>query len=486
MEQDSVPADGGSATSAAAAVQVPPGSLGAWWREGARTALLRDPRWDGLHTTPAIVAGLLLASLLIDVIAQRLFISGEARFYAPALQSGWLSTVAGALACWLLVPQADPSRAAPRAPTATALFAMLLAQSLSLWLVISLVSVPLVRVGWWSPQVLGEWGSWIAWLLPLLWVAAAQLRLAWRCGSSTGAARSVAAVLLVGVLLLAQWMQPLRFWYPDENLDGRDRREPFRLTQELFERQAPLLDGQLRQLAAPRRGQVDVFSITFAPYADEDVFMRESRMVSGVMETRFGAAGRAVQLVNHRDTSQALPWATPTNLQRAIAHIAERMDHDEDVLFIHLTSHGARSGALAAGFWPLTVEPVTPELLRSWLHEAGVRHRIVSVSACYSGSWIAPLQDDQTLVMTAADAEHTSYGCGRSSELTFFGRAMFDEELRRTWSFEQAHAQARAVIERREQEAGKDDGYSNPQIHVGTAIRPVLERLERERAAATP
>ena len=88
--------------------------------------------------------------------------------------------------------------------------------------------------------------------------------------------------------------------------------------------------------------------------------------------------------------------------------------------------------------------------------------------------------------MTAADAEHTSYGCGRRSELTYFGRAMFDEELRRTWSFEQAHAQARTVIERREQEAGKDDGYSNPLIHVGTAIRPVLERLERERAAVTP
>lgn len=482
MEQDSAPA----AAAKSPAARIPPGSVGAWWREGARTAFLRDPRWEGLHTTPSIVVALLLASLMIDVVAQRLFIDGDARFYAPAVQSGWLSTVAGALACWLLVPQADPARAAPRAPTATALFAMLIAQSLTHWLVISLVSVPLVRAGWWSPQTLGDWGSWVAWLLPLLWVVAAQLRLAWRSGSGDGAARWGAASLLVGVLLLAQWMQPLRFWYPDESPDGGARREPFRLTQELFERQAPLLDGQLRQLAAPRRGQVDVFSITFAPYADEDVFMRESQMVSGVMETRFGAAGRSLQLVNHRDTAQALPWATPVNLQRAIAHIAGRMDHDEDVLFIHLTSHGARSGALAAGFWPLSVEPVTPELLRSWLHDAGVRHRIVSVSACYSGSWIAPLQDEHTLVMTAADAEHTSYGCGRRSELTYFGRAMFDEELRRTWSFEQAHAQARTVIERREQEAGKDDGYSNPLIHVGTAIRPLLERLARERAAATP
>ena len=66
--------------------------------------------------------------------------------------------------------------------------------------------------------------------------------------------------------------------------------------------------------------------------------------------------------------------------------------------------------------------------------------------------------------MTAADANHTSYGCGRRSELTYFGRAMYAEELQRTWSFEQAHASARSVIEKREHDAGKTDGNSNPQI----------------------
>ena len=88
------------------------------------------------------------------------------------------------------------------------------------------------------------------------------------------------------------------------------------------------------------------------------------------------------------------------------------------------------------------VDSVTPQALRRWLAGAGVRWRVVSVSACYSGSWIAPLADAGSLVMTAAAADHTSYGCGKKSELTFFGRAVFDEELRRTWSFEQAHAAA--------------------------------------------
>jgi hypothetical protein len=80
--------------------------------------------------------------------------------------------------------------------------------------------------------------------------------------------------------------------------------------------------------------------------------------------------------------------------------------------------------------------------------------------------------------MTAADAQHTSFGCGRRSELTFFGRAVFDEQLRNTRSFEQAFAAAVPVIRQREDEAGKDDGFSNPQISVGEKIRPVLRELE--------
>jgi hypothetical protein len=148
---------------------------------------------------------------------------------------------------------------------------------------------------------------------------------------------------------------------------------------------------------------------------------------------------------------------------------------------IHLTSHGGRDGKLAAEFWPLDVDSLTPQLLKTWLDEAGIRYRVISVSACYSVSWIEPLSDPGTLVMTAADASHTSYGCGSGSELTYFGRALFDEQLRHTASFEKAHAAAPIVIEQREREAGKSDGYSNPQIRVGDRIRARLAELEAER-----
>jgi hypothetical protein len=153
------------------------------------------------------------------------------------------------------------------------------------------------------------------------------------------------------------------------------------------------------------------------------------------------------------------------------------MDPEEDVLAIYMTSHGAQDFQLASRHWPLQVPPLTPAELRKALDDAGVHHRVVVVSACYSGGWVEPLAEPGTLVMTAADATHTSYGCGARSELTFFGRALFDEQLRQTRSFREAFEQSVPVIKKREEEAGKPDGFSNPQLRMGERIAPVLDAL---------
>jgi Peptidase C13 family len=344
------------------------------------------------------------------------------------------------------------------------------------------VFVPLTRNGYLAPAAPARWAQWLAWMLGIGWYAAAQWLLLWRSATVSIATRGAAMLMLAGAVALQMGAQPTRLWYPSEPIDAEaSAPEPFKLTQELLEGQPNLLQAKLQSLAAERPGVVDVYAITFAPYAPEAVFQRESDLVATVMQQRFGAAGKAIQLINHESTVREWPWATPLNLQRTIARAAQLMNRDEDVLFIYLTSHGAKDGQLSAEFWPLAIDSVTPAMLRRWLDDAGVRFRVISVSACYSGSWVEPLAGPGTLVMTAADAEHTSYGCGSRSPLTFFGRAMFDEQLRHTWSFEQAHAAARTVIEQREREAGKSDGYSNPQIRVGAQIRERLGLLEAQR-----
>ncbi len=463
-----------------------PGSLGAWWRQGVRAALLLSPQWSGLQTTPLLVLCLVAAPHLLGMVGQRLLISGPASFDPRALLMGWLTTLLLLWMCWQFVPRPQPDPADPRlAPSAIGLFSMMMAQAFVIGLVVWSLYVPLLRNGWFTAEVFGKVGVWAVWGLLAAWPVVATVLLAWRAGARRRLPRVCIALAIVGVMGVGEWTQSFNFWRADApEAEEEPGPEPLALTQELMEAQPKVLAERLQALTPQRRGVVDVYAITFAPYAPEDVFMRESQLVAEVMQQRFGSTGRTLQLVNHRDTGLEWPWATPLNLQRAIQRAAALMDKEEDVLFIHLTSHGARGGPLAASLGPVDIGQMTPLMLKAWLDEAGVRWSVVSVSACYSGSWIEPLAGEGMLVMTAADADHTSYGCGRRSPLTYFGRAMYDEQLRHTLSFEQAHGAAKAVIEQREKDAGKPDGFSNPQIQVGDKVREKLVQLEAQRAMA--
>jgi hypothetical protein len=156
--------------------------------------------------------------------------------------------------------------------------------------------------------------------------------------------------------------------------------------------------------------------------------------------------------------------------------IGKRMDANEDVLIVYLTSHGSEKHRLSVDLRPLELAEVDPARLRKALDDAGIRWRVIVVSACYSGGYVEPLRDERTLVITAAAATRQSFGCGAESDFTYLAKALFDEELRGSFSFEEAFANARRTIEAREREQGF--APSEPQIHVGAAIREKLRSLE--------
>jgi len=447
-----------------------------WLREGARTLAFRRPRWERVHASPAVLAMLVVLEMLVSLVISRFYIEGDASFNWRAGLTGWSAFALTAWACYALRPNAAHREDAAIAPGAASLLAMITAQGACLSLLTGLAYLALMRTG--VMETAAPWLRWTAWVVPLLWGACATLALLMRTGDRELSQRVQAVYAIVMACALTFYFAPSSSFWTEKATADEPEYEPLRISQETVENQAPLLGEKLDALAPQRPGIADMYTITFAPYEGEEVFRRESRMVSEVMAKRFDATGRGVQMLNHREHLDDMPWATPLNLQRAIAGIARTMDKDEDVLFIHLTSHGASDGELATNFWPMEVEPVVPADLKKWLDEAGIRHRVISISACYSGSWIKPLANDDTLVMTASDADHTSYGCGKKSDLTFFGRAMFDEQIRtHTRNFELAHATARKVIDKREKEAGKSDGYSNPQINAGTKIAPYLEKM---------
>lgn len=460
-------------------------SVSRWLKEGLRAAFFLTPRVAGQVPAPWQAFLLTLLVLLVEVAAPRMEIDGPARFSVQAWLSGWWTLAAFiGLAWWAFPakPRPDVSAAADSPRLAG------VATCVVLWLIASLPNTLLyegltaaIVHGWVKGRVFSApWLYWAFYLVFTAWSLGISFFLIVRFAGWTWRA-AVFALALIATTGLTLWQFEARAWEPDyaRKAAVEDDKPRLHLTQQTLEMQQALWQRTLAAIAPERPGVADVYGLVFAPYASEDVFLRESTLVSRVLAERFDAGGRVIHLLNHGSTAATHPWATPLNLQRAIEALAQRMDRDKDVLVVYLTSHGARDFKLAASHWPLEVEALSPSVLREALDKAGIRNRVIAVSACYSGGWVDVLANDNTLVMTAADATHTSYGCGRLSELTFFGRAMFDEQLRKTHSFEQAFARAVPLIKQREIDAGKEDGFSNPQIRVGANIGPVLRALEQ-------
>ena len=450
-----------------------------WLREAARTTFCKAPRWQGLPVSAGWLAAIFVFQLATAIGVDWLVTEAPEAFSVKALTLGWLPTLLLIWAACLAHPPVPQATCIDeRAPNVATLVGMLALQSGLFQIGVGLLDVFVIQdllASTPRPQL----GQWFWWGLATAVTVAAQIVLLWRGGGRQHARTIGAAAVVILATALQYWPDgPIRYWGGDSPA-GQEAEPAFKLTPEIFEQQAPVLPRQLSAITPQRAGRVELFAITFAPFAEEDVFRRESAMVADVISKRFDAAGHVIELVNHRDTVADFGWATPHNLERAIGRMADVMDRDEDILFLHLTSHGASNGMLAASFEPMAIAPVVPANLKTWLDRAGIRNRVISISACYAGKWIDDLAGPDTLVMTASDANHTSYGCGRGSALTFFGRAMYDEAIRRdTLSFEAAHASARGVILQRETEAGKTDGYSNPQIRVGAAIRGRLALLQ--------
>ena len=204
--------------------------------------------------------------------------------------------------------------------------------------------------------------------------------------------------------------------------------------------------------------------------------MKEVLSVRALFDTRFDTQGRSVALINNLKTVDFLPLANQHNLAEALKAVAGRMNTEEDVLFLFLTSHGSEDHRLSTDFWPFGLNDLSAERLDGMLDASGIKWRVVVVSACYSGGFIEPLQDEHSLILTASRADRNSFGCAHLNDFTYFGQAYFDEQLRRQTSFVAAFHDAAEAIAAREQDEGLTP--SEPQIFLGQAMAGKLAELE--------
>ena len=238
------------------------------------------------------------------------------------------------------------------------------------------------------------------------------------------------------------------------------------------------LQAALAALAPQRPERTDLYLLAFGGDASEDVFRNEVEYVERLFAQRFDAQDRSLVLLNHPDSAESRPLATATNLERALLGLGERMDRERDILFLYLTSHGSEDHEIYVNQPPLALDQLTPERLRAALDASGIRWRVLLVSACYSGGYLDALRDPDTLVMTAARHDRSSFGCGSDSDITWFGRAYAARALNQETDFIAAFELARASVERWESQQELE--HSEPQIEVGSEIAAQLQRWRGE------
>jgi hypothetical protein len=316
----------------------------------------------------------------------------------------------------------------------------------------------------------------LVWLAFILWRATA-VALSPRAPHFWLRSLSGAALLLLAVPL-AFWAYQPWFYAAPAAPEQQAAQSLSPAAEAVLIKQPQLLYEALSDLEDERPGMTDLYFVGFAPYAAEDVFRKDIEVARDLFDDRFDTDGRSIALINNPQTMLDVPFATVSNLRATLSEIGDIIDPDQDVVMLYLTSHGSRDHKLSVEFMPLQLDQLTPGALKEMLDSAGIKWRIIVVSACYSGGFIEPLQDEYTLIMTASATDRTSFGCGSESDATYFGDALFQHALRFEDSFIKAFAQAKTRIEERERAEKLEP--SRPQIFVGTQMAAKLPKLEAE------
>ncbi len=245
--------------------------------------------------------------------------------------------------------------------------------------------------------------------------------------------------------------------------------------------QSYLLDNALDNLEDERGGETDLYFVGFAPYGGDDAYRASVEAAQQAMDSRWGTRGRSLVLLNSPRTLVTAPFATVTYLREVLNEVGAIIDPANDVVMLYLAAPAVRDGGLQAAQPPLSLVELGPSGLKQLLDDAGIKWRIVVVSACYSGTFVEALADEFTLVITDAAADRASFGCSGRAPATLFGDAFFTEGLAHLNSFDAAFGAARKAVAAREAAAGYAPP-ADPQWSMGSEMARKIRSL-RERGA---
>jgi hypothetical protein len=343
----------------------------------------------------------------------------------------------------------------------------------ALMLSLGLVPVPLFLAAVAAPYLSPRW------LLGAIIAVAAYsiLYLARGLRAFTGEPQRVAAVagfaFVAGFVWLTDALDVIPdVWAPSEVEAAADNNDAAADAESLLFEQAARIDRALAAMGTHASASPQTFFLGFAGVGEQKVFAQEVGLASRVLSERYGMNGRGLSLINDERDLEGAPLASVSGLKYALRGLAARMNVDRDVLFLSISSHGAQDPAIAVSNSQLPLNDLTDEDLAEALSDSAIKWRVIIISACYAGAFIDSLKNPQTIVITAAAGDRTSFGCSNDRDLTYFGEAFYRDALPEARSLRDAFEKAKSAIAQRERREHVDP--SKPQAYFGAELEAKL------------
>lgn len=274
-----------------------------------------------------------------------------------------------------------------------------------------------------------------------------------------------------------EWNEGVLVLQDGEKIERKQEKRDKLFVEETLYQQYPMINRSLQTIAKGHPDVPELYFLSFGSYADQDVFMKEAVFSRDLFDKNYGTVNRSIALINNKATFDEYPAATVGNLKRALNDIGAKMNKEEDILFLFVSSHGSKDYGISVRLGGLYLEDLSASHLSSILKESGIKWKVIVISACYSGAFIDTLKDDYTMLMTSSKPDHVSFGCSDDAEFTFFGRALFKHALKESDSFDKAFEKAKQLVDTWETE--KEYSHSEPQFFTTSGIEQALSNWRK-------
>ncbi len=167
------------------------------------------------------------------------------------------------------------------------------------------------------------------------------------------------------------------------------------------------------------------------------------------------------------------PQATARNIALVMKKVSA-LARAEDKVVVLMSTHG-NVDILSINIDNQYREPIRPVWLNQALTDLRGKPALVLLSACYSGSFVAPLSAPDRVILTAAAKDRASFGCDVQSSNTYFIDALVNQPAPLERSIVQIMERARTEVDERERR-NRLSPPSRPQMFIGQAVEEWASR----------